>query len=63
MTWLAFLLALTCADGSCDSEDWAPLPPAADAVDADECPYGAPGCDDFDVAPVDPYGPEGCGVW
>lgn len=47
MTWVAFVLALTCADGSCDAEDWTPVPAPVDAIAEDECALGAPGCEDF----------------
>ncbi len=47
MEWLAFIMALTCADGSCDQEDWGTMPPAAEAVDADECHADDPACADL----------------
>ncbi len=65
MTWLAFLAALTCADGSCDQVDWGTLPAPSEAVDADECPNTDPGCADLawgSAEALESRG-EGCDQW
>ncbi len=66
MEWLAFVMAITCSDGSCDAEDWAPLPPAAEALTADECSAYDPACWDLDDACGDPantFTGGSCGPW
>lgn len=56
-TALALWLALTCADGTCDLEDWGPTPAAVDAVDAEECHVDDAGCADLHAwTAYDPHG-------